>query len=160
MEPMKHSLATLAVVLLSLSLALGDEPKKAGEEDFVSIFNGKDLSGWVYGKAKAKDGSERENKLGQGYQVKDGVVYCTVTDGGNLYTEKEYANFVLRFEFKLTESANNGIGIRAPLYGDSAYQGMEIQVLDNDGKQYKKADGTSVLRPAQYHGSVYDVFPA
>ena len=75
-------------------------------------------------------------------------------DGGNLYTEKEYANFVLRFDFKLTENANNGIGIRAPLEGDTAYTGMEIQVLDDGGSMYK------TLRPEQYHGSIYDVFAA
>ncbi|HEX8915012.1 MAG TPA: DUF1080 domain-containing protein [Humisphaera sp.] len=131
------------------------------EEGFTSLFNGKDLTGWIYGKTKGKDGKEGENKAGKGYQVKDGgIVYCTKGDGGNLYTEKEYSNFVLRFEFKLSESANNGIGIRAPLIGDSAYVGMEIQVLDNGGKMYKKPDGTPSIRPAQYHGSVYGVFPA
>lgn len=158
------TLATLATIVLAISLALaGDEPQlsaKEKEEGFVALFNGKDLTGWVYGKAKTKDG-ERENKAGQGYQVKEGgILYCTKGDGGNLYTEKEYANFIYRFEFKLSESANNGIGIRAPLTGDSAYAGMEIQVLDNDGKAYKKPDGTCWLKPAQYHGSVYDVFPA
>src|SRR5437899_2090649 len=95
-------------------------------------------------------------KQGVGYQVDpaQGTVYCTVKDGGNLYTKKEYANFILRFDFKLTPNANNGIGIRAPLAGDAAYVGMEIQVLDDSGSQYK------TLRPAQYHGSIYDVFPA
>ena len=101
-----------------------------------------------------KDGKVVPNKAGEGYRVEDGVIYSTKEDGGNLYTEKEYANFDLRFEFKLTTNANNGIGIRAPLEGDSAYVGMEIQVLDDDGPEYKN------LRPAQYHGSIYDVFPA
>jgi hypothetical protein len=113
------------------------------DEGFVSIFNGQDLAGWVYG-----------SKAGQGYQVENGVVFCTAKDGGSLYTEREYANFVLRFEFKLTTNANNGIGIRAPLKGDAAYVGMEIQVLDDDGPAYKS------LRPEQYHGSIYDVFAA
>ena len=146
------------VTVLTLSLASADDPapKAPVEEGFTSIFDGKDFTGWVYGKnAKGED-----NKAGVGYQIKDGAIYSTVKDGGNLYTEKEYANFVLRFEFKLTESANNGIGIRAPLTGDSAYVGMEIQVLDNDGKAYKDADGKPKIRPAQFHGSVYDVFPA
>ena len=63
-------------------------------------------------------------------------------------------DFVFRFEFKLTPGANNGIGIRAPLTGDAAYVGMEIQVLDDTADQYKD------LQPYQYHGSIYGVVPA
>jgi hypothetical protein len=60
----------------------------------------------------------------------------------------------LRFEFKLTENANNGIGIRSPLEGSAAYLGMEIQILDDSGSRYQK------LRPEQYHGSIYDCVAA
>jgi len=136
-----------AALMAMLTLAHAQDAKV--EEGFTSLFNGKDLSGWIYGKK-----GNGENKSGEGYRVENGVIYCTVKDGGNLYTEKEYGDFVLRFEFKLTENANNGIGIRAPLEGDSAYVGMEIQVLDDSGSQYKN------LRPEQYHGSVYDCFAA
>ena len=121
----------------------------AQEEGFTPLFNGKDLTGWVYGRR-----GDAENRTGKGYQVEDGVLFTTREDGGNLFTEKEYADFILRFEFKLTENANNGIGIRAPLSGDAAYAGMEIQVLHDSGSQYTD------LRPAQYHGSVYQMFPA
>ena len=69
--------------------------------------------------------------------------------------EKEYANFVLRFEFKLSPGGNNGIGIRAPLEGQASYQGMEIQILDDADPKYQ-----SRIKPAQYHGSIYDVVPA
>ena len=137
-----------AALLATLTLAANAQDKKE-DEGFAPIFNGKDLTGWIYGKGK---GGQGENKSGAGYQVADGAIYCTVKDGGNLYTEKEYGDFVLRFEFKLTENANNGIGIRAPLEGDSAYVGMEIQVLDDSGSAYQK------LRPEQYHGSIYDLF--
>ena len=153
----------------------------AAEEGFTYLFNGKNLDGWTYGKvrkgtpavgpatAPAAPGAdakgaptavtppavkESENKAGVGYQVKDGVIYSTKDDGGNLYSEKEYGDFVLRFDFKLTENANNGIGIRAPLAGDSAYVGMEIQVLDDSGPAYTK------IKPAQHHGSVYGVVAA
>jgi 3-keto-disaccharide hydrolase len=144
---MRQILAFAAVLALTARPAPAQDKEK--EEGFASIFNGKDLTGWVYGKA-----GKGENKSGVGYQVdaESKIVYCTVKDGGNLYTEKEYGDFILRFEFKLTVNANNGIGIRAPLTGDSAYVGMEIQVLDDSGPAYKN------LRPEQYHGSIYDLF--
>jgi hypothetical protein len=122
----------------------------AQDQGFTTLFNGKDLTGWVYG--QREDGTENRN--GKGYHVEKGVLFTTKEDGGNLFTKKEYADFVLRFEFKLTENANNGIGIRAPLQGDAAYTGIEIQVLDDSGSQYAS------LRPAQYHGSIYHMFPA
>lgn len=122
---------------------------QAREEGFVQIFTGKNLDGWVYGLRGGQ-----ENKKGQGYRVENGILYCTKEDGGNLFTAKEYSNFVFRFEFKLEPKGNNGIGIRAPLEGDAAYVGMEIQVLDDSGSEHLN------LRPAQYHGSIYDVVPA
>ena len=137
-----------ATLLATLTLAASAQDQKA-EEGYTALFNGKDTTGWVYGKR-----GNGENKSGAGYQVADGVLFCTVKDGGNLYTEKEYGDFSFKSEFKLTENANNGIGIRAPLEGDSAYVGMEIQVLDDTGSQYKN------LRPEQYHGSIYDCFAA
>lgn len=119
------------------------------EEGFTPLFNGRNLDGWVYG---VRGGAE--NRTGKGYQVENGVLFSTADDGGNLYTAREYADFVLRFEFKLTDNANNGIAIRAPLEGDAAYAGIEIQVLDDGGSKY------TALKPFQYHGSIYGVVAA
>jgi hypothetical protein len=116
-------------------------PEKEMENGFVSLFNGQDLSGWIGDK--------------KGYGVENGkIVVFPARGGGNLYTEKEYSDFILRFEFKLTPGANNGLGIRAPLEGDAAYEGMELQILDNMADKYKD------LKPYQYHGSIYGVVPA
>ena len=135
-------LATMLVASSCTSLT-PDQRASRNEKDFTPLFNGQDLTGWTYG-----------SKAGEGYRVRDGALYCTGDSGGNLFTEKEYADFTLRFEFKLTPGANNGIGIRAPLKGQVAYQGIEIQVLDDSAEKYSK------LRPTQYCGSVYDVIPA
>ena len=135
-------LATAVAVIATAADQQGDAKT---EEGFTQIFNGKDLTGWQYGTK-----GDKPDKSGKGYQVTDdGLLYCTKADGGNLFTEKQYDNFVLRFEFKLEPNSNNGIGIRAPLTGDVAYQGIEIQVLDDTGSQY------TTLKPWQYHGSVY-----
>lgn len=109
-------------------------------DEFTSLFNGRDLSGFV-GATNA-------------YKVEDGNIISRPGTSGNLFTKDEYSDFVLRFEFKLTEGANNGLGIRAPLEGDAAYEGIELQILDNTADKY--AD----LQPYQYHGSVYGIVPA
>lgn len=111
-------------------------------EGFMALFNGSNLDNWIGDKSS--------------YVVEDGTITVKPNQGsgGNLYTENEYSNFNFRFEFKLTEGANNGLGIRAPLEGDAAYVGMELQILDN------RADIYADLEPYQYHGSVYGVIPA
>jgi hypothetical protein len=117
---------------------------KGDEKGFVTLFDGKSLNGWKLVRGR-----------GPGYLVKDGVLICPLDGGGNLYTEKEYANFVFRFEFKTEPGGNNGVGIRAPLEGDAAYAGMEIQILDDQHEKYK-----GKIKSEQHHGSVYDVIPA
>ena len=106
------------------------------EEGFVSLFNGKDLSGW-YG-SKKYDVETIEVKLNNGTVVKQPVIACfpnrkVEKDCGNLLTEKEYRNFILRFEFLMPENGNNGLGIRVPNENvDAAYEGMcELQLLDD-----------------------------
>jgi hypothetical protein len=112
------------------------------KQGFELLFDGTNLDKWTGNIA--------------GYPIRNGVVEVSPEEGsgGNLYTKDEYANFIYRFEFQLTPGANNGIGIRAPLEGDAAYVGMEIQVLDNEAPMYKD------LHVYQYHGSVYGVIPA
>ena len=111
-------------------------------EGFVVLFNGKNLDNWIGNKTS--------------YVVEDGNIVVKPGDGsgGNLYTEKEYSDFIFRFEFQLTPGANNGLGIRAPLTGDAAYAGMELQILDDTAPVYAN------LQPYQYHGSVYGVIPS
>jgi hypothetical protein len=115
-------------------------PPRQAETGFEPLFNGRDLTGWVGDTA--------------GYVVEDGAIVCG-PQGRNLFTAREFGDFTLRLEFKLTPGANNGIGVRAPLEGDAAYQGMEIQVLDSDHEKYR-----GWLKPHQRHGSVYGVVAA
>ncbi len=119
------------------------EEKFVLEDGFELLFNGKDLTGWVGDKT--------------GYVAEDGkiVVHPEISGGsGNLYTEKEYEDFTFKFDFRLTQGANNGLGIRAPLEGDAAYVAMELQILENTADIYKD------LKPYQYHGSIYGIVPA
>ncbi|MDN3690685.1 family 16 glycoside hydrolase [Cyclobacterium jeungdonense] len=118
---------------------LSEEEKDAG---FEVLFDGTDLDKWTGNKTD--------------YVVDNGVlaIYPDRGGQGNLMTEKEYSDFVFRFEFKLTPGANNGLGIRAPLEGDAAYAGMELQILDDTAEIY------SQLKEYQYHGSLYGIAAA
>lgn len=114
----------------------------APEPDFTAIFDGSSLFNWT--------GNTTD------YFPLNGELVIDPARGGkgNLYTKKEYGDFHLKFGFQLTPGANNGLGIRAPLEGDAAYVGMELQILDNTAPIYAK------LQPYQYHGSVYGIIPA
>lgn len=112
------------------------------EDGFVSLFNGQNLDGWQGNKTD--------------YYAQNGELVVNPKRGGhgNLFTGKEYSDFIYRFEFKLTPGANNGLGIRTPLKGDAAYVGMELQILDNSAPIYAN------LKEYQYHGSVYGTIAA
>lgn len=133
----------LAAALFAASLGACSLPSAASEEGFVPLFNGRDLSGW-----------QLINGVGSGYIVRDGLLICPADGGGNLYTDREYSDFVLRFDFRLDKAGNNGVALRVPEQGGAAYAGMEIQILDDDDPIYKD------LEPGQYCGSIYKVAPA
>jgi hypothetical protein len=114
-----------------------------GNEGFESIFNGRDFTGWA--------GPTNE------YQIIDGAMLCRPNKGGTVYTTGQYSDFVVRVEFKLPPGGNNGLAIRYPGYGDTAYVGMcECQVLDDN---YEKATGEKI-DPRQAHGSAYGMVAA
>jgi hypothetical protein len=112
------------------------------KEGFSLLFDGTHINEWT------------GNTVG--YVIKEGALVVNPENGsgGDLFTKNEYGDFIYRFDFQLTPGANNGIGIHAPLQGDAAYLGMEVQVLDSEDPQYAN------LQPYQYHGSVYGVMPA
>ncbi|MDD4870127.1 MAG: DUF1080 domain-containing protein [Kiritimatiellae bacterium] len=138
--------AACAVLVLIALLSVG--PLHAQDADgFVSLFNGKNLDGW--------QGATEVYMVENGYLVckKHGPGEKASTDK-NLFTRKEYADFILRFEFKLEPGANNGVAVRSPLEGHITEVGMEIQILDDSAECYKN------LAPHQYHGSIYLLAPA
>jgi len=113
------------------------------KDGFRSIFNGRDFTGWT-GPTKS-------------YTVIDGALQCRPKEGGTLYTTEEYSDFVARIEFKLPPGGNNGLAIRYPGRGDTAYEGMcELQVLDDN---YEQATGQKI-DARQVHGSAYGMVAA
>lgn len=129
---------------------LSDEEAAQG---FEVLFDGRSLDKW-HGNTTA-------------YVPVDGNIYVTAQYGGtgNLYTKKNYSDFIYRFEFCFdTPAVNNGIGIRTgkDVTGvDAAFHGMEIQVLDHDDPVYQGHPfGYKGIKPYQIHGSVYGVVGA
>ncbi|MBM82440.1 MAG: glycosyl hydrolase [Planctomycetaceae bacterium] len=118
---------SILILLVTVSNASAREP--------VSLFNGKDLTGWT----------------GADYKVKAGIMICR---DKVLRTKKQYSNYVFEFEFLLPSGGNNGLGIHYPGQGRPSGAGMELQILDNTHPKYAK------LKASQYHGSLYKLQPA
>ncbi len=114
---------------------------KHGAEGFTTIFGGQDLTDWA-------------GPIDQ-YQVKDGVLMCKPEKGGTIYYNKELTDFSARLEFRLPPGGNNGLAIRYPGHGDTAYMGMcELQIIDDTSTRYGQLD------PRQQHGSAYGMVPS
>jgi len=149
-------LLCFAVVPLRADEALGEQspaglsPEEAAE-GFVPLFDGKTLNGWV-----GVNGST------DSYYVEDGVLICKADGREHIFTEKEYADFILRLEIKMEPGGNNGVGIRTKISREPHLYGMEIQVLDDGDARYNDPSHPRYLKlkPYQHHGSIYGVVPA
>lgn len=128
--------------LAAASAIAADEQAFLPDTGFVSLFDGKSLARWT--------------AAPNSYAVEDGSLICVAGGKGNLLSEKEYSDFIFKFEFKLTAGANNGLGIRCPkvLEGNLHLEGIELQILDDTAEKYQ------TLKPYQYHGSIYGIVPA
>jgi len=116
--------------------------KSKGSNGFTAAFNGRSLDGWA---------GPLDN-----YEVRDGAIVCKPDKGGTIYWNQTLTDFDARLEFKLPPGGNNGLAIRYPGEGDTAYVGMtELQVLDDN---YEKVRGP--IDPKQAHGSAYGMVAA
>jgi hypothetical protein len=115
-----------------------------GGEGFVDIFNGRNFDGWA---------GPLENYT---VNLADGSLMCKPDQGGTIFWNQPLTDFEARLEFKLPPGGNNGLAIRYPGTGDTAYVGMtELQVLDDDYEQVRGA-----IDAKQAHGSAYGMVAA
>jgi Domain of Unknown Function (DUF1080) len=115
----------LAVWLARASVVHGDN-KEAG---FVPLFNGKNLDGWVI-KGKA-----------EGWQVKNGILRSEGGKGGDwVRSEKEYADFILKLEWKVSKDGNSGVFLRVSDRGAPWQTGYEVQI-SNAPREEKHCTG-------------------
>jgi hypothetical protein len=145
--PLRNILSAMNILpacLLTLLLATLSLHAQV-EAGFKSLFDGQTLNGW----------REMHKTKGPPYFVTNGVISSPPNAANDLVTEAEFSNFVLRLEFKLTQAANNGTGIRVPMEtNDLTYAGNEVQILDDEAPEYAH------LEPGQYCGSLYKIFAA
>ena len=139
---MKHVFQ--AICLGAMAWVLAGCAMCGKEKGFVSLFDGQSLKGWTY-----------EGEPGGEYYVSNGVIVCPANSRGNLLTDGEYSDFVVRLEYKMTHNGNNGFTIRSPMSRENlTYVGVEIQMLDD------KAPMHADIKPWQANGSVYGIIPA
>lgn len=72
----------------------------------VSLFNGKDLSGWHWDVPEM----DKNSNLQSPFLVRDGMLVSLGTPGGHLITDKEYENFRLEVQYRFAgEPGNCGV---------------------------------------------------
>ena len=128
-------------------LVCGTTALRAADDGFVPLFGGDSLEGW-----KVSDWSNvaaPQKVSGTPWRIEGGVLYG-LNKRTWIRSTKEYSDFVLKLDTKVTRGSNGGIGLRFPPQGDPAYTAMEIQVVD-DRVYY----GGSA-RTEQCTGSIYD----
>jgi hypothetical protein len=128
--------------------AASDAPAAPASEDesgFAPLFDGSSFAGWhLYKKA---------GEPVTGWEAKDGAIN-RVSGGADLMTDRDYGDFDLRFEWKISEGGNSGVFYRANENNEFAYwSGVEYQVLDND----RHPDGKN--GPDRHAGAVYAIYP-
>jgi hypothetical protein len=100
----------------------------ADQNGFVPLFPEEGApKGWL---VRAWDDISKPPQQPAVWKVRNGILHGGEPRGNWLISEKEYRDFVLEFEFKLGERGNSGCALRAPLFGDPAFDGMELQMAD------------------------------
>ena len=125
--------ASVALAVVSQANELTQEEKSQG---WVSLFDGKTLKGWRNYKGEG---------VRDGWKVVNGAMQHT-EKGGDLITEKQYEDYELKLEWKISVRGNSGIFLGVQESEPKIYfTGIEMQILDDqkhpDGKFEKHVSG-------------------
>ncbi len=130
-------------MFIAFSVRAADE-----NSDFQALFPEDGVpKGWL---VRTWDNLKTPAQSGVVWTVKDGVLHGSEPRGTWLVSEKEYGDFILEFEWKLGERGNSGCALRSPLFGDPAFDGLELQMVD---KRYYPPD--MKVTPEELTASLY-----
>jgi hypothetical protein len=144
------SLAVALALVLGLCLAGGpfgclnaDEKESVDREGFAPLFG---VPTWVIHKGTANTWAFSD----------DGTIFTQRGGGGWLMTKREFADFDLRLEIKMSPNADTGIAIRSSLDVDTSFAGTQIQFVDEErSRDWKPEDRTGgiwdVVAPQKEH---------
>lgn len=121
--------------------------KKTADAGFQPLFPNGDLAGWHV--SDWSNVATPRKVEGTPWKYQNDVL-MGLGKRTWIFSDEDYGDFVLKFDWKISEGANGGVGLRFPPTGDPAYQGMEIQIVD--GERYYRGQG----RPEQLTGAIYD----
>jgi hypothetical protein len=139
---------SLATVLFAFLMQVAAAEGAKVEEGFKPLFPKDGVpEGWT-----ARDWADVKNSppAGAVWKVIDGVLHGSDPRGTWLVSEKEYSDFVLKFEFRLGDRGNSGCGLRFPGAGDPAFDGLELQMVD---PRYFPAENKPL--PSELTGALY-----
>src|SRR5215831_8142411 len=141
MNPAKFFLGLLPMACFCKSLASDLNP------GFAPLFTEEGVpQGWV---VRRWDDVSKPAETNATWKVQNGILHGSEPRGTWLLSEKEYRDFILEFEWKLGERGNSGTALRAPLFGDPAFDGMELQMVD------PRYYGETKMPPDELTGSLY-----
>lgn len=147
---MRDPRPTLLSLSLSLSLLLAMAPGLVRGEEVRTLFNGKDLAGWV---VEGNPGSDRHDDGRPVWTATDGLIHCAGKGFGFLrYDREQFADFTLHVAFRMAPKCNSGVGIRTRVFDPEhsretrpSIYSYEIQLID-DGKPPSKTSCGSLYR--------------
>jgi hypothetical protein len=141
---------TCLVILATFLIAMVGIPFDAKKDKWVTLFDGKTITGWH---SYSKDAAV-------GWHIEDGFLTPDGT-GGDLVTDKEYENFDLEFDFKIPAGSNSGVlykVIEKPEIKRTVFSAPEYQIIDDKGYIWKDANGKLLqLKDSQLSGANYDM---
>src|SRR3954454_298651 len=143
--PLTAASVAAALILATLGVSLrADAPDSSAKSDgeFLPLFDGKTLQGWTDMNGKAPS---------DGWEVVDGAIHRSKLKAGNLITERQFDNFDLRFEWKITQGGNSGLKYRTTTVPKKGVYGCEYQILDDDNHPNGKKATTRC-------GALYDLY--